>query len=100
MATCSCISQEEAGLSNVIPDERFARSENVFNSNARTAEILIISTLAGVATVFFLIILSLLQTIRNLRKSIRSIKRIEKIDDSDFPSCEGSLLDTSLQQSS
>jgi len=98
MATCSCISQEEAGLSNIIPDERFARSENVFNSNARTAEIVIISTLAGVATVFLLIILSLLQTIRNLRNSIKSIKRREKLNDSDFPSCEGSLLDTSLQQ--
>lgn len=98
IATCSCINQEETDTSNIISDERFARSEDAVINYERTAELIIISTLSGVATVFFMIIISLLNTIRNLRHSIRNIRVVRIVSNSDLLSHEDSSWDENSQE--
>merc|ERR1711915_234352 len=98
IATCSCINQEETDTSNFISDERFARSEDAVINYERTAELIIISTLSGVAIVCFMIIISLLNTIRNLRHSIRNIRVVRIFSNSDLLSHDDSSWDENSQE--
>ena len=61
-------------ISDIVTDNRIQRSDTFAANNENFAEILIIVTLAGLATVFFLIIIILLNNIKALRSSINAIK--------------------------
>jgi len=72
-ATCSCVAEMLNNISDPVTDNRIERSDRFFTNERNFAEVLIIVTLAGLTTVFFIIIISLLHNIRTLRRSIKNI---------------------------
>ena len=67
------MSEVQNNISDFVTDNRIERSGTAAANHEHFAEILIIVTLAGLATVFFIIIIILLNNIKTLRRSIINI---------------------------
>merc|ERR1712156_861434 len=75
-STCACVPIDNSEDSEE-DGERVARSEGVGHElrEQKDVELVIIASLAGIASVFFVIILTLLKTIRQLRDTVKSMSR-------------------------
>merc|ERR1712156_501593 len=75
-STCACVPKDDSKDSEE-DGERVARSEGVSQEprKQKDVELVIIVSLAGITSVFFVIILSLLKNIRQLRDTVKSLSR-------------------------
>jgi len=75
-STCACVPIDNSQNSEE-DGERVARSEGVGQEprKEKDVELVIIVSLAGIASVFFVIILTLLKNIRQLRDTVKSMSR-------------------------
>jgi len=96
-STCACVPKDDSkGLDE---GERVERSQEVNQAlhNPKNVEVIIILSLAGIASVFFLIILTLLKNIRQLRETVKSMSRrhilIRNNRYSDLPAEEDSSVE-------
>ena len=74
-STCTCIPEEENHITKLVTDERVVRSESFDTDDKKNIELIIISALGGISTVFFMIIISLINSINILRRKLRSIRQ-------------------------
>merc|ERR1719483_253358 len=74
-STCTCIPEEENHITKLLTDERVVRSESFDTDDKKNIELIIISALGGISTVFFMIIISLINSINILRRKLRSTRQ-------------------------
>jgi len=100
-STCACVPKDDSKGSDA-EGERVARSQGVNQAvhSPKNVEVIIIVSLAGIASVFFVIILTLLKNIRQLRDTIKSMSRrhilIRNNRYSDLPAEDSSVESNSL----
>jgi len=97
-STCACVPKDDSKGSEE-EGERVERSQEVNQAlhNPKHVEVIIILSLAGIASVFFVIILTLLKNIRQLRDTVKSMSRrhilIRSNRYSDLPTEEDSSVE-------
>jgi len=88
-STCSCVPEYSVELSNIVNDQRVVRSD-LFD-NVQNIEMIIITCLGIIVTIFFIIIINLLNGVRTLRRTVNSLKQ-ELRREGSLISSEHSLL--------
>ena len=72
-STCSCIPEHGIEISNIATEARVERS-NSYDNDGPSIEIIVVTALGCIVTVFFAIIISLFKTVRKLRTTVNSLK--------------------------